>query len=82
MSLIYCVLAFKNTYINITIKKQSKFPNKKRKRKTLSKDRLTQEFGPINIIQPNIIYDLNGYKRNFKLNLVKLLKKYEMNSMY
>ena len=39
-------------------------------KKKLSKDRLTQEFGPMDLIQPNIIYDLKGYRRSSNLNLV------------
>ena len=46
------------------------------KKKKLSRDRLIQEFEPIDLIQPNIIYDLKEYRRNSKLNLVRLLKKY------
>ena len=45
-------------------------------KKKLSKNRLTQQFGPIDLIQPNIIYELKRYRRNSKLNLVRLLKKY------
>ena len=48
----------------------------------LSKDTFIQKFGPMNIIQPNIIYDLKGYWRNSKLNLVRHSKKYERNSAY
>ena len=48
----------------------------------LSKDRLTQEIGPMNIIQPNIIYDLKKYWRNSKLNLLRLFKKYGKNQAY
>ena len=48
---------------------------KKKNEKELSKDGRTQEFRQINLIQPNIIYDLKGYSRNSKLNLVRLLKK-------
>ena len=55
---------------------------KKKMKKKLNKDKLTQEFGPMNQIQPNIIYDLKEYRRNSKLNLVRLLKKYVRNSAY
>ena len=51
-------------------------------KKKLSKDRLTQEFGPINLIYPNIVYDLKRYRRNYKLNLVTLSKKYVRNFAY
>ena len=51
-------------------------------KKKLSKDRLTQEFGPINLIYPNIIYDLKRYRRNSELNLVRLLKKFVRNFAY
>ena len=52
MSLIYCVLAFKNTFVNIAHEKTIQISElKKRKKKNkLSKDRLTQEIGPMNII--------------------------------
>ena len=45
------------------------------KKNKLSKDRLTQEFGPMDLIQSNIIYDLKRYRKNSKLNLVRLSKK-------
>ena len=51
-------------------------------KKKLSKDGRTQEFRQINLIQPNIIYDLKGYSRNSKLNLVRLSKKYGRNFAY
>ena len=47
-------------------------------KKKLSKDRNTQKFGPMDLIQPNIIYyiKVKEYRRNSKLNLVRLSKKY------
>ena len=51
-------------------------------KKDLRKDKLTKEFGPMNLILPNIIYNLKGYRRNSKLNLVRLSKKYGRNSAY
>ena len=51
-------------------------------KKKLTKDGRTQEFRQINLIQPNIIYDLKGYSRNSKLNLVRLSKKYGRNFAY
>ena len=51
-------------------------------KKKLSKDRLTQKFGPINLIYANIIYDLKRYRMNSKLNLVRLSKKYVRNFAY
>ena len=66
----YCVLAFKNTYINLThekimnliikifenkVKPKSQFINEKQSKflnlkKKWSKDRLTQEFEPMDLI--------------------------------
>ena len=45
-------------------------------KKVLRKDKLTQKFGLMNLIQPNLIYNLKGYRKNSKLNLVRLSKKY------
>ena len=47
-------------------------------KKKLSKDRNTQKFGPMDLIQPNIIYyiKVKEYRRNSKLNIVRLSKKY------